>query len=273
MGDAGHPKARLSLWRDGTPTLGPETDPYGDFTAVSTTGIAVGSAHEGSQRRAVAFAYGRSLTLPLPAGADESAAAAVNARGDVAGSVYADGQPQRAGVWAPDGAALTLPTPPGFTFTAATHIDDDGSVLGYAATGSPSMPERTRLVVWAADGTPRVLPTTGPVDPEPMMSPIDFHHGIVYGTQEGELVRWDLAARTTTVVDTGGAGGVEAVNAGGSMVLFGGFGQDGLVFVRDGVVRPLNDGGRWITPVALTDDDLVFGRSNMNASPAYMDCR
>ncbi|MEJ3749468.1 hypothetical protein WEI85_40185 [Actinomycetes bacterium KLBMP 9797] len=264
-------RSRVILWRDGTPRLGPETDPYGGFAAVSSTGIAVGWAHEGGQRRAVAYAYGQIVELAMPADATEATAAAVNARGEVAGTAYGDGGAQRAVAWSPDGEVRVLATPPGFTHASATHIDGDGTVLGYAASGA-SMPDRARLVVWAPGGAPRVLPVAGSADPEPQMWPIDLRDGVAYGAQDSAFVRWDLDAGTATIVDNGG-GSIMAVNARGSMVSFGGFGQDRTVFVGNGAVRPLDQAGLWITPLALSDNDLVFGRSNANAGPAYMDCR
>jgi hypothetical protein len=268
----GVPRARVIMWRDGVPRLGPEADPYGGFTAVSTTGIAVGWATEDGQQQAVVYAYGQIRRLATPAGSEGTTAAAVNARGDVAGTTYGAGSP-RAVVWSADGEVRVLATPAGFTHATATHGDEDGTVLGYAATGDPGMPDRTRLVVWAPGGSPRLLPATRPGDPEPQMGPADFRDGIVYGYQDDELVRWDLDAQTAAVVDTGGPASVRAVNARGSILADGGFGQDQTVLVRDGVVRPLHNGDVWITPVGLADNDVVFGRSNMNASPAYVDCR
>lgn len=175
-------RAHVVLWRDGTPRLGPEADAYGTFAAVSSTGIAVGWAHEGGRRRPVGYAYGQIFALAMPAEAAEAVAVAVNARGDVA------------------------------------------------------------------------------------------RDGVVHGSQDSAFVRWDLDAGTATVVDTGG-GSIMAVNARGSMVSAGGFGQDGTVFVGGGLVRPFQRDGLWVTPVGLSDTDLVFGRSNRYESPAYLDCR
>lgn len=260
-------KARVVLWRDGTPHVGPEVDPYGGFAAVSTTGVAVGWAHDGNwQRHAVMYAYGQIIKLATPAGATQAVASAVDANGTVAGTAYGEPDIQRAVAWSPDGEVRVLATPPGFSHASATHIDTDGTVLGYAASGS-SMPDRVRLVVWALDGTPRVLPVAGAADPEPRMWPLDFRDGIVYGEHGGAFVRWDLEQETATVIDTEG-GSLMFANSRGSMVSFGGFGLNETVFVGGGVVRRLHNGNVGVSPLGLTDTDLVFGRTL-----AYMDCR
>lgn len=260
---------RVIVWRDGTPRLGPEADPYGGFNAVSPTGVAVGWVSESGLSRAVAYAYGRVVELAAPVGASQTVAEAVNASGQVAGKAYFDGDgTARAVRWSPDGEVRVLDNPTGYADAVATHIDTDGTVLGYATVGIHGMPDRSQLVVWDGDGTARLLPIR-PTDSYPWMWPIDLRDGVVHGTQESDTLRWDLDQSAPTVVDTGGTA-VRAVNARGSILADD---RDGVpVLILDGTVRPLDDGYS-ISPVDLSDNDVVFGRSRPGAWPFFFDCR
>jgi hypothetical protein len=262
-------RAHLIVWRDGVPRLGPELPATGtEFVAVGPTGVAVGFRDSDDGRGAVAYTYGRIVALPAPAAGAETTATAVNAAGQIAGTLLDDGLDRQPVVWSPDGDVRVLPTPAGFEWSTAWSLDTDGTVFGYAASGNYSMPDRIRLVVWPPDGVPRVLPPSE-AGSDPLMWPIDIQGGVVYGVEDGEVVRWDPGASVPTAVDTGGASEVSAVNARGSILAWG---ANGRVLIQDGTARPLDGDGLWITPVGLADNDVVYGRSNQGGWPAYVDC-
>jgi hypothetical protein len=253
----------LIIWHNGTPELGPRLDTTGaEFVAVGPTGVAVGFHLENGERRAVSYANGQIVELAAPVADGKTEATAVNARGQVAGELIDGSGDKQAVAWSADGEVRTLATPEGFTNATATRIDTDGTVLGYATTGDPNMPDSESIVVWPTDGSPQVLEGT----------PIDIHDGVVYGEQNDELLRWDHDGTTApTVVDTSGMTDVKAVNARGSIL---GSETDEPALLRDGTIRPLRKNGIYISPIGLSSNDVVFGRSSSGASPsAYFDCR
>jgi hypothetical protein len=261
-------REELIIWHDGTPELGPRLDTIGaEFVAVGPTGTAVGFFLHNGERRAVSYTDGRIMKLAAPIADEEFEATAVNARGQAAGDLFTESGDRQALAWSPDGEVRTLATPEGFTSATATQIDADGTVLGYATAGRDMTPDRENVVVWPADGTPRVLLGT---TPDALTWPIDIHDGVVYGLQNDELLRWDHDGTTPTVIDAGGVTSVKAVNTRGSVL---GVDRDGPVLLRDGTRRPLWSEFTNITPVGLSDNDVVFGRSNVGGVPAYYDCR
>jgi len=78
--------------------------------------------------RAVLWQHGASTPLPLPAGAQYSYPAAVNNRGQVAGTSHRDGTRPRPVLW-DRGRTVWLPAT-GFDAVTVEHLSDGGTVAG-----------------------------------------------------------------------------------------------------------------------------------------------
>jgi hypothetical protein len=264
----------LLEWHDGAVRLGPRiSDTGADPVAVNSSGLVVGSAQTADHVQAVALVFGQFVPLPGPSGASTKAVA-INDAGQVAGGVVdGSGTMQRTLRWSIDGTVNELSTPAGFGFAQATAIDDDGTVLGIA-TNDPGMYSDARLVVWSPAGQARLLPSSAGAGPDASFWPVGIRQGQVTGLESSSTgtatLRWAASGGDPVVVPTGDAV-VRAVNARGSLVTFGGA-FDGTGLLQGDVVRPLSDGARWISPVALADNDKVYGNLN-EGLPGYADCR
>jgi uncharacterized membrane protein len=86
---------------------------------------------------------------------DNGAAYDVNDAGTIVG--YVETQGLRAARWSSSGVLTLLPLPEGATFAFAMGINNLGQIVGTA--GTTNGPDEVRhAVIWAADGTPTVLP-------------------------------------------------------------------------------------------------------------------
>lgn len=184
---------------------------------------------------------------------DETAAVAINARGDVVGR-----SGPRAVVWPADqpGTVRELAVDPSLPMpVTGVDIDDDGTVLGFLGC-RPC--EGQRPYVWPAGGAgyPLVAPA-GTDYPEG----VAIHNGWVAGTavaeSRGVAVRWDLSAGTASVISTE-HGTATAVNSRGTVaasdaLLY----RNGTVQVLDGYVTVLTDSGN----AAGTDAPFLSGNA------------
>lgn len=141
---------RAVLWTDGTVAVLPAA-----FTprAVNPAGLIVGftgpDRHgDEAHQRPVVYDGARLVPLPLPGGGVGGAAYAVNAHGDVLGTVaHADGS-MEAVRWRTTGTAAIVTTVAG---ASGLGLTDDGVAVGF---GRPD-PHALR---WAADGVTTALP-------------------------------------------------------------------------------------------------------------------
>ncbi|MBO0883651.1 MAG: hypothetical protein J2P17_25615 [Mycobacterium sp.] len=265
----------LIVWHNGALHLGARlSDVAADPRAVNSHGVVVGSRQSADHTQAFALVYGQFVALAAPSGASAEAVA-INDAGEVAGGLVNEwGFMQRALRWSADGTVSELATPSGFSFAQATSIDDDGTVLGIV-TNDPAMYTDARLVVWLPNGQVRLLPGSASAGSDARFWPVGIREGQVTGMAYSRAatvtLRWNARSGDPTVISTGDAASVNAVNARGSLLLSGGA-VDGIGLLQGDVVRPLYDGAESIGPVALTDDDVVYGKLS-SALPGYADCR
>jgi uncharacterized membrane protein len=273
----------LIVWRDGVPQLGPELDTIrAEFSAVSSTGVAVGFRSIGDHQQAIAFVYGQIVALPSPSGDVDTEAVGVNARGEIVGVVVDAGRtPMRVVVWSPDGGVRQLTTPPGFDHAQAVGIDEDGTVFG-TVTNDPIMQPDVRLVIWQPGVAPRVLTGSRTDTDDVQFGAIGIRDGKVTGSQRSwtssgessETLEWNVSGgdpRVLVPADPGAS--IFAVNSSGSMLTVGGL-SHGVALLKGDVIRPAHlEGNIGVSPGWLSDNDLVFGSFTQGGWPAYADCR
>jgi hypothetical protein len=140
---------RAVLWTDGTVTVLPAA-----FTpkAVNTAGLIVGftgpNQHDDPRQRPVVYAGTQLVPLPLPDGGVGGAAYAVNAHGDVLGTVIrTDGSPA-AVRWSTTGTVAIVTTVAG---ASGLGLNDNGVAVGFDLPGQHALR-------WSVDGVTTALP-------------------------------------------------------------------------------------------------------------------
>jgi hypothetical protein len=155
---------RMLLWQDGEETEATPVDipSESEPVDVNSTGVVVGGLRSNPPDKSVAWVYrdGQLRTLLPPSGFQYVSAAAVNERGDVAGTAAGPGDTWAAVVWpaATPETAVALHAP---SVAVAEDITDDGTVVGnlYQSGSSVGSVNTGQAYTWSADGTGRQLET------------------------------------------------------------------------------------------------------------------
>jgi uncharacterized membrane protein len=214
--DTGDGVHHLALWHHGRLVASPAV-PVNDavINAVGRGGLAVGEGFraEDGQRRGFTLSRGAYAELPLPAGAESSAAAGVDSLGDVAGQVSEAGS-TRVVVWPATrrGAIRTLPLPAGITQAGVVGMAPDGTVAAQASDADFTM----RGLVWNAAGVRTELaPAVAGAQVLVQAVADGFAIGSQFdlATNTAATVRWDLRHHSATVVTS--LDSAEAVTARG----------------------------------------------------------
>lgn len=153
---------QMLLWRDGEETEATPVDIPNESEPVdvNSAGVVVGGLRSYPPDKSVAWVYrdGRLQTLRPPTGFRYVSAAAVNERGDVAGTAAGSGDKWAAVVWpaATPETAVALRAP---SAAVAEDIADDGTVVGnlYQSGSSAGAVNTGEAYTWSADGTGRKL--------------------------------------------------------------------------------------------------------------------
>jgi uncharacterized membrane protein len=254
------------LWTDGRPTLLPANF---RTVAVNASGLVLGEHGRMEDRRAAVITDGAVTDLPMPAGGEVTDAAAVNARGEVAGGVFLAGSAARAVVW-PAGAGQPRLLQAGGKDTWAVGITDDGTTVG-------TIGEREKPYRWAADGPGKALPVPdGYRGGEAQAVAGDWAIGTASTSRGGadgkaELtatnvnVRWNLR---TGSLDHGFKTAPEGVAPDGTVL--GRVGQDAPGLWRDGTVitLPMPPGAvRGAARTAVGDGHTIVGWTTGDGGP------
>jgi uncharacterized membrane protein len=215
----------LIRWEDGNPTAISPLRGSAYAADVNADGVVVGYGWGDEPDNYYAWIYrdGDMLELPMPDGYVSAEAVAINAAGDVVGTVRDDGYRASVVVWPADDLdhPQVLAGPPDMEVTA-NEITDDGTVIGGVFT--PTAHDGGYL--WAPDGTGQPLP--GPVEA------VDVTLWAARGgwaagnalmsvptsdDDPGELtVVWDLSAGTFRLHDLGTIATVSDVTAAGDVL-------------------------------------------------------
>jgi hypothetical protein len=239
LGDAavsigGNTSSQQVLWVDGQ--LTPFQTPYQYSTpvAVNQHGAITGYAlRTGGWSFGWRYQHGHLAELPGLQPGDTTLAAAINARGDVAGYSVSDptgSAVAHAVVWPANrpGSVRELTVPGQAGLSAAIGIDDNGTILGYVG-GQPG----ATFYVWSPDGTPRQLPApAGTTDATGNAIRNGWVAGSAFDGQHSVPVRWNLRSGSVEQLSTEFLVGV-AVNRYGSVSL------EQSIAHRDGRIVPL----------------------------------
>jgi len=117
--------------------------------ALNELGEAAGYASGAAGIRPVWWTRRGEVQLLQTIGSQTARALDLNDRGDVVG-VYGN-EVKTAVVWPRKGGIVSLATPPGFTHSEAVSVAENGTVAG-VATGVSQFPNRSRAVLWPANG-------------------------------------------------------------------------------------------------------------------------
>jgi hypothetical protein len=153
----------LLVWKDGVPSRPVEAKEFSPH-AVNRDGTAAGFIRKaGGRRSAALYRNGAVVQLPVPAGTTESAALAVNARGDAVGyAVIGDNERNVGLVWPVGGGVVELSADAGRTAQAA-GVTDDGVVVGVTKSTDGNAQAAYRWGLDGGQGTPLAKGTAGSV--------------------------------------------------------------------------------------------------------------
>ncbi|MFI8194235.1 hypothetical protein ACIF8T_36840 [Streptomyces sp. NPDC085946] len=263
----------LVRWVDGVPEdLGTART---GATGINARGDIVGSEFDPETYRSQGWIHrdGRFSALPGVEPGFDALPTAINADGTVSGASGAPGQRPVPVLWTPAGEVRALDLPSGDAGGRGAAIDDDGTIVGWTDAGPDTSAHAVR---WSPDGTPARLPEHLP-GPGTGSTARAVAGGTVLGYEVNAtspattVLLWQDPAAAQPVIL--GEGEPQAVNRHGSVVVRAAPDAE-LWLLQNGVRRSLpSDSTPYPTAevVALTDDDIAYGR--WNSTPVRWDCR